>query len=351
LAVGAEAPSLLAGLIVDADGSRMTPTHATKKAKRYRYYVSASLLAGDHPQAQKGMRVPAGDIEALVLDRLRAFFSSRTDIGDALTPLDLEARAFDAALRNACTLSKRWLAMPPSRYGELTGWIELFAFSHRPSAVLDAPDLLPANRRNPWDLRRLLDALGNSPHADALHACEELTRRDPRFLNQYEWLNAVITLGTEAADLTVLDHVCNGTLAGGRGSIDAWRMSDHLEGFARKFPAFCDELARRYTGLAPGPAQQILELALAKLAGAQIILTMIASHAVARRTFRQGPLGSAIYNMAVGRRPVEDWPGAVQEFSVSLNALRKDLFGLVLAGNDQSALVLGGLDARSADGV
>jgi hypothetical protein len=36
----------LAGLIVDADGSRMTPTHATKKAKRYRYYVSASLLAG-----------------------------------------------------------------------------------------------------------------------------------------------------------------------------------------------------------------------------------------------------------------------------------------------------------------
>ena len=59
------------------------------------------------------MRVPAGDIEALVLDRLRAFFSSRTDIGDALIPLDLEAGAFDVALRNACTLSKRWLAMAP----------------------------------------------------------------------------------------------------------------------------------------------------------------------------------------------------------------------------------------------
>jgi site-specific DNA recombinase len=33
LAVGAEAPSLLAGLIVDAGGNRMTPAHATKKAK------------------------------------------------------------------------------------------------------------------------------------------------------------------------------------------------------------------------------------------------------------------------------------------------------------------------------
>src|ERR1700732_1877540 len=45
LAVRGEAPSLLAGLIVDADGNRMTSTHAVKRGKRYRYYVSASLLA------------------------------------------------------------------------------------------------------------------------------------------------------------------------------------------------------------------------------------------------------------------------------------------------------------------
>jgi len=59
------------------------------------------------------MRVPAGDIERLVLDRLRAFFSSRIDVSDALAPLDLEARALDAALRNAFGLSERWLAAPP----------------------------------------------------------------------------------------------------------------------------------------------------------------------------------------------------------------------------------------------
>src|ERR1700737_3308208 len=112
-AVGVEAPSLLAGLIVDADGNPMTSTHATKKAKHYRYYVSASLLAGDYAQAQKGMRVPAGDIEGLVLDRLKAFFSSRTDVCDALAPLDLKARALDAGLRNAFALAERWLAMPP----------------------------------------------------------------------------------------------------------------------------------------------------------------------------------------------------------------------------------------------
>jgi hypothetical protein len=42
------------------------------------------VISGWRSPARKGMRVPAGDIEGLVLDRLRMFFSSRTDIGDAL---------------------------------------------------------------------------------------------------------------------------------------------------------------------------------------------------------------------------------------------------------------------------
>jgi site-specific DNA recombinase len=86
----------------------------TKRAKRYRYYVSASLLADDRSQSQKGMRVPAGDIEALALNRLRVFFSSRIDVGDAVAPLDLEAHTLDAALRNASKLSDRWFAAPYS---------------------------------------------------------------------------------------------------------------------------------------------------------------------------------------------------------------------------------------------
>jgi site-specific DNA recombinase len=113
LAVGAEAPSLLAGLIVDGGGNPMTPTHATKKAKRYRYYVSASFLAGDRPRAQKGIRIAAGDIEGLALDRLRMFLSFKIEVSDALAPLDLEAQTLDAALHRAFQLSERWLTMPP----------------------------------------------------------------------------------------------------------------------------------------------------------------------------------------------------------------------------------------------
>jgi hypothetical protein len=54
LAVGAEAPSLLAGLIVDAGGHRMTPAHATKKAKRYRYYVSSRFWLEPARKHRKG---------------------------------------------------------------------------------------------------------------------------------------------------------------------------------------------------------------------------------------------------------------------------------------------------------
>ncbi len=112
LAVGAEAPSLLAGLIVDGDGNRMTPTHATKRGKRYRYYVSAPLITGGRTEHHRGRRIPAGDIEGLVLDRLRAFFASPKDIGDTLAPFNLAAPMQRAALTNAAQLSERWVMLP-----------------------------------------------------------------------------------------------------------------------------------------------------------------------------------------------------------------------------------------------
>ncbi len=39
-------PSMLAGLLFDAQGERMSPSHANKRGTRYRYYVSRSLIDG-----------------------------------------------------------------------------------------------------------------------------------------------------------------------------------------------------------------------------------------------------------------------------------------------------------------
>ena len=90
----------------------MTPTHAVKKGKRYRYYVSTALITGSRSDHSTGRRIPAGDIEGLVLDRLRAFFASETEIGDALAPLDLAASTQRAVLSRSAQLADGWAKLP-----------------------------------------------------------------------------------------------------------------------------------------------------------------------------------------------------------------------------------------------
>ena len=62
---------LLVGRIKDDRGHAMTPTHAQKGSRRYRYYVSQAMLQGraDHGSVP---RLPAPEIEAMVIDALRA---------------------------------------------------------------------------------------------------------------------------------------------------------------------------------------------------------------------------------------------------------------------------------------
>ena len=108
MAVGAEAPSLLAGLIFDSDSARLSPTHAVKKGKRYRYYVSTALITRSRSEHPKGRRIPAGDIEGLVLDRLRALFASGAEVSDAVAPLGLDAATQRAVLDRSAKLAERW---------------------------------------------------------------------------------------------------------------------------------------------------------------------------------------------------------------------------------------------------
>ena len=74
--VDGETPSLLAGLIFDAAGQRLSPTHTRKGPRRYRYYVSQGLITGTRADSGEGMRLPAGEVEQLVIDALRETISS-----------------------------------------------------------------------------------------------------------------------------------------------------------------------------------------------------------------------------------------------------------------------------------
>ncbi|MGZ5917423.1 MAG: recombinase family protein [Methyloceanibacter sp.] len=80
----AKQPSLLAGLAFDEAGERLTPSHAVKKGTRYRYYVSRSLIVGAAKDHSKGRRIPAGNLESLVINRLRALLTDQGAILDAV---------------------------------------------------------------------------------------------------------------------------------------------------------------------------------------------------------------------------------------------------------------------------
>jgi len=85
--IGADAkyPTLLAGLTFDDSGERLTPTHAVKKGTRYRYYVSKSLITGAAKDHSQGRRIPAGNLESLVVGRLRAFLADGGALLSAIT--------------------------------------------------------------------------------------------------------------------------------------------------------------------------------------------------------------------------------------------------------------------------
>jgi hypothetical protein len=67
----AKTPALLKALLYGEDGAAFSPTHTRKGDRLYRYYVSQTVLkhgAGRCPVP----RVPAAEIEAAVIDQLRA---------------------------------------------------------------------------------------------------------------------------------------------------------------------------------------------------------------------------------------------------------------------------------------
>ena len=64
--------ALLAGKLFDDRGNRMSPSHAAKGGRRWRYYVSQALLQGRKHEAGSVARVPAQEIEARVAEAARA---------------------------------------------------------------------------------------------------------------------------------------------------------------------------------------------------------------------------------------------------------------------------------------
>ena len=207
----AERPSLLAGLIYDDAGGRMTPSHANKKGTRYRYYVSQALVSGNRRSAPSGRRVPAGDVECLVEDRLRRFLTSEADLFAALEPQVTDVNACADLVVRALDLAERWPGLAPtekravlttlvSRIDLMRETLEIRIMPGRLLSILldenDRRDRIPPSqddepsttwsvparlKRAGMETRFLIDGAGGGPRREPDHSVLRLLGRGCRF--------------------------------------------------------------------------------------------------------------------------------------------------------------------------
>jgi DNA invertase Pin-like site-specific DNA recombinase len=112
--------SLLAGLICDSDGNRFTPSHTVKNGKRYRYYVSQKVIKNPGVALPKPTptRIPAYDLEKLVLERLRSFLSNKRELVERFLVDNTNADSFRKINAAAQTLANRWSTQSVSEVRE-----------------------------------------------------------------------------------------------------------------------------------------------------------------------------------------------------------------------------------------
>jgi DNA invertase Pin-like site-specific DNA recombinase len=129
----ARSPSLLAGLISDADGRPMTPVFTTKGSRQHRYYVTR---LGPGQDRREVWRVPAGDIDRAVLESTSKFLTQR-----AAETLDADNRAFATGLAR--------LSVPEQRKALLEAEVRVQLGSEeiRVSVGSEAPQLIPMRAR------------------------------------------------------------------------------------------------------------------------------------------------------------------------------------------------------------
>ena len=105
----------LLGRIFDDRGNRMTPSHARKRGIKYRYYISSALVQGQAEQAGVVRRIPADEIEALIVKAVRNHLGVVNDIEDRSLIHDHVARVEVQSDKLIVELAKTKAAGPRRR--------------------------------------------------------------------------------------------------------------------------------------------------------------------------------------------------------------------------------------------
>ena len=201
---GADAkyPSLLAGLVFDDSGERLTPTHAVKKGTRYRYYVSRSLITGTAKDHSQGRRIPAGNLEGLVIGRLRAFLADEGAMLSAISDAEENGAEQKRLIARGRQISGEFPTLTPDAIRSIlltlvrridirAEHVEIRVYRHRLHDLIQARSLEPfladpAPTSHPGDILKLkvkaqLQRVGREMKL-VVHNAEDRAAADPGLL-------------------------------------------------------------------------------------------------------------------------------------------------------------------------
>lgn len=79
--------SLLAGLIYDDLGNKMTPSHSNNHGRRYRYYISRTLK--NNEETGSISKIPAGEVEKFVIETTKGFLKDKKQIQNIVSEYEI----------------------------------------------------------------------------------------------------------------------------------------------------------------------------------------------------------------------------------------------------------------------
>lgn len=134
--INAAAPSPLRGLVFDPDGNRLTPSHANKNGKRYRYYVSQSVIQDPAAPTASPGRIPARDLEQVALNELKAFFSSGDRMVSALAEAEDDVTVTRILIESGAQIAKKLEGLGGAHLSELFSKLVVRVVVHQSSVEI-----------------------------------------------------------------------------------------------------------------------------------------------------------------------------------------------------------------------
>lgn len=96
--------SLLIRKLFDGEGNPLLPSYSQKQSQRFRYYISSCLSTKPREDSIDGIRIPAQQIELIVIDHLKAWLSNPAEL---IEQLILEATEIQAVTFRAMELVRK----------------------------------------------------------------------------------------------------------------------------------------------------------------------------------------------------------------------------------------------------